>query len=120
MSENDHDILLQLNIDYINSVQHSDINRFDEILAEDFRCSNSDGSIVDRAAFLNQTKNPAKFSELNVEDVEIRIIGACGIIHAKTVYKDEEGNEKTGRYTDVWIKQEDNNWLAVCAHVMRN
>ena len=44
--------LEQLNRDYIRSVQESDVRRFDEILAEDFLCSNPDGSLIDRAAFL--------------------------------------------------------------------
>src|SRR4029079_5322887 len=32
--------LLALNRDYIHSVQHGDVKRFGEILAEDFLCSN--------------------------------------------------------------------------------
>jgi len=32
--------LTALNRDYVNSVQNSDVKRFDEILAEDFYCSN--------------------------------------------------------------------------------
>ena len=43
--------LQQLNRDYIRSVRTSDVRRFDEILAEDFLCSNPDGSLVDRAGF---------------------------------------------------------------------
>ena len=35
-TQSDHDILVALNRDYINSVQHSDVQRFDEILAPDF------------------------------------------------------------------------------------
>ena len=35
-SESDFAILTELNRDYINSVQTSDVRRFDEILAEDF------------------------------------------------------------------------------------
>ena len=50
--QSDHDILTALNTDYINSVQNSDVKRFDEILAMSFYCSNPDGSLVDRAAFL--------------------------------------------------------------------
>jgi hypothetical protein len=41
---NDIDTLMQLNRDYIQSVQHGDVRRFDEILADDFLCSNPDGS----------------------------------------------------------------------------
>jgi Domain of unknown function (DUF4440) len=50
--EADLDRLLGLNRDYIRSVQASDVRRFDEILADDFLCSNPDGSLVDRKASL--------------------------------------------------------------------
>src|SRR5437879_5868735 len=50
----DLDELLGLNRDYIRSVQHSDVRRFDEILADDFLCTNPDRSLVDRSAFLKQ------------------------------------------------------------------
>ena len=47
-----------LNRDYISSVQNGDVRRFDEILAPEFYCSNPDGRLVDRAAFLAQTAHP--------------------------------------------------------------
>jgi phosphoglycolate phosphatase len=80
----DLDSLTDLNRDYIRSVQTSDVNRFDEILAEDFLCSNPDGSLVDRAAFLAQTAMPVKISGLEAHDVLIRIMGDFAIIHART------------------------------------
>ena len=49
---NDIDELTVLNRDYVASVQNSDVKRFDEILAQDFYCSNPDKSLVDRAGFL--------------------------------------------------------------------
>ena len=42
-SSADLDVLLDLNRDYIRSVQAADVKRFDEILADDFYCSNPDG-----------------------------------------------------------------------------
>jgi hypothetical protein len=39
---NDLAELTSLNRDYVNSVQHSDVRRFDEILAQDFYCTNPD------------------------------------------------------------------------------
>jgi len=45
----DLDALTALNRDYIHSVQHGDVQRFDEILAEDFLCSNPDGSLVNKS-----------------------------------------------------------------------
>ena len=114
----DVDSLQQLNRDYIRSVQTSDVRRFDEILAEDFLCSNPDGSLVDRAGFLAQTARPVTISNLEAHDVRIRIIGDVAIIHARTTYTMPDGRAGSGRYTDVWARRQ-GGWLAVSAHVTR-
>jgi len=110
--------LLELNGDYIRSVQTSDVRRFDEILADDFRCSNPDGSLVDRAAFLKQTAVPVKISNLRAHDVDVRLMGDFAIIHARTTYTGADGRPGAGRYTDVWARR-GGRWLAVSAHVTR-
>ena len=115
---NDIQELTALNRDYVDSVQNSDVKRFDEILAEDFYCSNPDKSLVDRAAFLKQTANPVAIRNLKAEDVKIRILGDFAIIHAQTSYTMPDGQEAHGRYTDCWARQ-DGKWLAVSAHVSR-
>lgn len=114
----DVDTLQQLNRDYIRSVQTSDVRRFDEILAEDFLCSNPDGSLVDRAGFLAQTARPVAISNLEAHDVRVRIIGDAAIIHARTTYTMLDGRAGAGRYTDVWARRQ-GRWLAVSAHVTR-
>ncbi|MNC87264.1 SnoaL-like domain protein [compost metagenome] len=114
----DRDRLLRLNRDYIASVQGSDVRRFDEILAADFRCSNPDGSLLDRAGFLEQTARPVAISGLEARDVEIRMFGDIAIIHARTTYTQADGRPGSGRYTDVWARQ-DGDWLCVSAHVTR-
>jgi ketosteroid isomerase-like protein len=116
--QSDHDVLEQLNRDYIDSVQHSDVKRFDEILAPEFYCSNPDGSLVDRAAFLRQTAKLVTISNLRAEDVLIRIMDDFAIIHARTAYLKPDGSAGGGRYTDCWAKQ-NGRWLAVSAHVTR-
>src|SRR5881396_3825917 len=98
--------LIDLNRDYITSVQTSDVRRFDEILADDFLCSNPDGSLVDRAGFLKQTAVPVKISGLQAHEVNVRLMGDFAIIHAKTTYTGPDG--RPGR------------WLAVSAHVTRS
>ena len=114
----DHDVLEQLNRDYIDSVQNSDVKRFEEILADDFLCSNPDGSLVDRAAFLRQTAKPVTISNLKAADVVIRILDDVAIVHARTTYSKPDGSPGGGRYTDVWVRR-DGRWLAVSAHVTR-
>jgi ketosteroid isomerase-like protein len=114
----DREILEQLNRDYVASVQHSDVRRFDEILAEEFYCSNPDGSLVDRAAFLSQTAQPVSISGLEATEVKIRLYGDVAIIHARTAYTTADGEKKSGRYTDVWARQ-NGVWCAISAHVTR-
>jgi len=117
-SKSDLDTLQELNRDYINSVQFSDVRRFDEILAEDFLCSNPDGTLVDRETFLKQTARPVGISNLQAHDVNIRLMGDFAIIHARTTYTRPDGQAGAGRYTDVWARR-DGSWLAVSAHVTR-
>jgi ketosteroid isomerase-like protein len=114
----DLDELIKLNKDYVDAVQNCDVKRFDEILAQDFYCTNSDKSLVDRASFLKQTAVPVKIRNLAAEDVKIRILGDFAIIHARTSYITPDGEQAHGRYTDCWAKQ-NGKWLAVSAHVAR-
>jgi ketosteroid isomerase-like protein len=85
-TRSDLDALTTLNGEYIHSVQHGDVQRFEEILAEDFLCSNPDGSLVDKNQFLAQTARPVTISGLAVQDVRVRILGDVAIIHARTSY----------------------------------
>ena len=117
-ARSDLEALLALNDDYIRSVQNGDVRRFDEILADDFLCSNPDGSLVDKAGFLAQTARPVTVRGLAAEDVKVRVLGDIAIIHARTRYTTAEGERRNGRYTDVWARR-DGRWLAVSAHVTR-
>ena len=110
--------LTQLNRDYVRSVQNGDVARFEAILAEDFMCSNPDGSLVDRSQFLEQTARPVTISGLVAQDVRVRILGDVAIIHARTSYRTADGQPRHGRYTDVWARR-GGTWLAVSAHVTR-
>jgi ketosteroid isomerase-like protein len=110
--------LTALNRDYINSVQNCDVKRFDEILAKEFYCSNPDKTLVDRADFLKQTAIPVTIRNLEAHDIRIRLMGDFAIIHAETRYMTADGKPSSGRYTDVWARQ-NGRWLAVSAHVSR-
>jgi ketosteroid isomerase-like protein len=114
----DLDVLTKLNDDYIQSVQHSNVKRFEEILADDFLCSNPDGTLIDRKAFLQQTAKPVTIKNLAAHDVNVRLMGDFAIIHARTSYTTADGTQSGGRYTDVWARR-NGKWLAVSAHVTR-
>jgi Domain of unknown function (DUF4440) len=116
--KSDLEILAELNDAYIRSVQTSDVKRFDEILAAEFYCSNPDGLLVDRPAFLRQIAQPVTIRGLTSYDVRIRLLGDVAIIHASTSWTKPDGQQGQGRYTDVWARQ-NGAWKAVSAHVTR-
>jgi len=117
-AKSDLETLRELNADYIRSVQTSDVKRFDQILADDFVCTNPDGSFVDRENFLKQTARPVAISDLAAHDVQIRVVGDCAVINARTSYRLPDGKAGAGRYTDVWARR-NGQWLAIAAHVTR-
>ena len=117
-SEDAIDVLRQLNDDYINSVATCDVERFRQILADDFLCSGPDGVLLDKRAFLDRTAAPRSLQRLTADDVRIRMLGDVAIIHAATHFTTLDGREGHGRYTDIWAKRGDT-WLAVAAHVTR-
>ena len=61
--QSDLEVLTALNRDYVQSVQDGNVRRFQEILAEDFLCSNPDGSLVDKKQFLAQTARPVTITD---------------------------------------------------------
>jgi ketosteroid isomerase-like protein len=75
-------------------------------------------ALVDKSQFLAQTARPVTISGLTAEEVKVRIIGDVAIIHARTSYTTADGEQRNGRYTDVWARR-DGKWLAVSAHVTR-
>jgi ketosteroid isomerase-like protein len=114
----DLEVLQALNSDYIAAVQNGDVQRFDEILAAEFYCSNPDGTLIDRPGFLAQTARPVTITNLRAHDVMIRRFGDIAIIHGRTSYTLADGRSGAGRYTDVWARQA-GKWRAISAHVTR-
>ena len=110
--------LVELNRGYLRSVQASDVRWFDEHLAPDFLCTNADGALLDRDAFLAHTARPATISGLEGYDVDVRVMGDFAIVRARTRFARPDGRLGASRYTDVWARRQ-GRWLAVAAHVTR-
>jgi ketosteroid isomerase-like protein len=109
---------LTLNRDYIEAVKLSNADWFRRMLVDDFRCSLPDGSILDREDFLERAAQPLDISSLEVHDVEVRVMGDAAIVHARTSFSTTDGRQGSGRYTDVWWRQ-NGRWLAAAAHFTR-
>ena len=115
----DLDVLVDLNREYIRSVQTSDSKWFRGMLAEDFRCSLPDGALIDRERFLERAARPLDITDLEVHDVDVRLLDDVAIVHARTTFTTADGRPGTGRYTDVWARRQ-GRWLVVAAHFTRN
>jgi hypothetical protein len=118
LTEDDVQALTRLNAAYIDCVVTADADRFATILADDFVCSNPDGTLVQRDEFLRRTRSAAPLRSMAIDDVRIRVLGALAIIHARTTYVLGDGRQGAGRYTDVWAVR-GGRWLAIAAHVTR-
>jgi ketosteroid isomerase-like protein len=114
-AQRDLDTLTVLNLDFFASVEKGDAKRFEKILADDFLSSYPDGSLHDKAEFLELTAQPVTFSELAAEDVRIRLLGDFAIIHGRFSSRSADGKPRRGRYTDNWVRR-DGTWVAVSAH----
>jgi len=110
--------LENLNRDYLQSAEKSDVGRFDEMLGHDFLASNSDGSLIGRKEFLERIARPYPGSQLAAEDVRIRVLGDVALIHAGFKYRKPDGEAGSGRYTDAWARRQ-GRWLCVSAHFNR-
>src|SRR5919205_958381 len=113
-AQRDLETLTALNRDYTASVQKGDVQRFEEILAEDFMCSNPDGSLLDKAEFLKLAAQPVTISGLVAEDVRIRLLGDFAVIHGRFNSRSADDKQRRGRYTDNWARR-DGTWVAVSA-----
>ncbi|QDV36317.1 nuclear transport factor 2 family protein [Tautonia plasticadhaerens] len=114
-AQRDLDALTALNLDFFASVQEGDVKRFEEILADDFMSSQPDGTLLDKAKFLELTAQPVTISGLVAEDVRIRVLGDFAIIHGRFDSRSADGKPRRGRYTDNWARR-DGTWAAVSAH----
>ncbi len=113
--ENDVQTLEQLNRSYVQAGQSSDAGWFDKHLAACFMASNPDGSLVDRAGFLERIARPNPSKNMAAVDPRIRVVGDVGIIDSGYRHTRPDGQEGAGHYTDVYGFLE-GRWQCVSAH----
>jgi len=110
--------LEEMNRQFVHSAEHSDAAWYRAHLAEDFLSSHRDGSVVDRAGFLQRISQPYPGTDLQAVDVLIRFVGELALIHAGFRYKNLQGQWGSGRYTDIYTRRQQG-WVCVSAHFNR-
>ena len=106
----------RLNDTYIQAYLDSDVTAFEELLADNFLVTLSDGRLLGKALFLSLAARPAGVTSHQVEDLRIRLYGDCAIVNATTVFTRVDGTAGETRYTDVYARV-DGRWRVVTAHL---
>ena len=107
-----------LNEEYVGAYMSADVNWYEEHLADDFVCIESDGSVLNKAQFLSSTAEGPDVADYKLEKVQVRIYGDVGLVQATGLFTRKDGSLGTSRYTDVYV-QTGQGWKAVSAQVTR-
>jgi hypothetical protein len=107
-------ILEQLNIDYCDADQGSDVERFRTLLAEDF-IAQTPGITRTRDEYLEYIAKPRPFKDLELLESRVRILSDVALIHGRTRYTMvADGAVQEALYTDVYQERE-GAWVCVSA-----
>ena len=110
--------LKRLNQEYVDAFMNADVDWYKEHLAEDFVCVESDGSVLNKIQFLSNTVKGPDVVDYKLHEVDVRIYGNAALVRATGVWIKEEGSMGMSRYTDVYIRT-NNEWKAVSAQITR-
>lgn len=110
--------LERLNQEYVDAFMNADVDWYQKHLAEDFVCVESDGSVLNKIQFLSNTVKGPDVIDYKLHEVDVRIYGNAALVRATGVWIKEEGSMGMSRYTDVYIRI-DNEWKAVSAQITR-
>jgi hypothetical protein len=110
--------LEQLNEQYVKASLAGDVEWYRRRLAEEFVCIESDGSVLDKAAFLRQTAQGSDLVEYRLDRVDIRLYGEVGLVRATGSWTAKDGIPGVSRYVDVYARSGDE-WKVVSAQITR-
>lgn len=110
--------LRRLNEEYIKASLAGDIEWYRAHLADEFVCIESDGSVLDKPAFLRMTARGSDLAEDRLDEVDIQFYGDVALVRAKGSWKAKNGTPGLSRYVDVYARIGDD-WKAVSAQITR-
>ena len=83
--------LKRLNEQYVKASLAGDVEWYRLHLAEEFVCIDSDGSVLDKAAFLRQTAQGSDLAEYHLDQVDVRFYGDVALVRATGSWKSKSG-----------------------------
>jgi ketosteroid isomerase-like protein len=114
----DEQEIRRLNDQYIAASFSGDVEWYRAHLADDFVCIESDGSVLEKAAFLQMTARGSDFSEYHLDRVDVRFYGDAALVRATGSWKAKNGAPGLSRYVDIYARAA-GQWKAVSAQITR-
>jgi hypothetical protein len=96
----------------------ANVKWYEEHLSDDFVCIESDGSILDKGQFLNNTAKGPDVADYQLEKVNVRLYGTTALVQATGLFTRKDGYRGMSRYTDVYVQTE-RGWKVVSAQITR-
>jgi len=112
------DQLKRLNEQYVRASLAGDVEWYREHLADEFVCIDSDGTVLDKAAFLRLTAQGSDLAEYHLDEVDIRFYGDVALVRATGSWTSKSGLPGVSRYIDVYVRSGDE-WKTVSAQITR-
>jgi ketosteroid isomerase-like protein len=114
--------LIKLEKGWNDALARHDWAFIDQILANDYITTDSDGVVADKAQEMVILKSGEEAVASAVsDDFKVRIYGDTAVVTYRWNYKGQfKGKESTGqeRYTDTWVRR-GGRWQCVAAHASR-
>ena len=104
VDKSDKSELERLNQQYVDAFMHADVNWYEEHLADDFVCIESDGSVLSKAQFLTNTAKGPDVVDYKLQKVNVRIYGGVALVQATGLWIRKDGSNGLSRYTDVYVQ----------------
>jgi|GEM_PF-6451385 len=110
-----------LNQQYLESYGSGGVAFFSDLMADEFRETAADGTILNKEQFLNKISANAgrnsNATSIHAEELEIQVFGNTAIVRAIPVITQADGTQiRGGRYTDSYAKLNEE-WICVAAHL---
>jgi hypothetical protein len=119
--EDDEAVLRRLNQEYVDAFMNADVGWYQEHLADEFLCVESDGSVLDKEKFLREAAKGPDVSSYRLDNVLVEIVGASadvGLVRAQGAFSRPDRTTGLSLYVDIYVRR-GGAWKAIGAQITR-